>query len=82
MQKIKWQLSNEVKKVQIILFKKEALIDYLAISFPNIGEFNWNIPKNFTNSIHYRIKIIAIDYPRINALSDYFYIKDDLENPN
>ncbi|MFZ5946753.1 MAG: Ser-Thr-rich GPI-anchored membrane family protein [Stygiobacter sp.] len=81
-QKIKWQLSNEVKKVQIILFKKEALIDYLAISFPNIGEFNWNIPKNFTNSIHYRIKIIAIDYPRINALSDYFYIKDDLENPN
>ncbi len=76
-QKIKWLLSSEVKKVQLILFKKESLIEHLAISYPNIGEFVWTIPKNFTNSIYYRIKIIAVDYPRINALSDYFYIKDD-----
>lgn len=81
-QKIKWELSSEVKKVQLIIYKKENLIQHLAISYPNIGEFNWNIPNNFVNSVHYRIKIIAVDVPRIFSLSDYFYIKDDYNTTN
>ncbi|MCX7874655.1 MAG: GPI anchored serine-threonine rich family protein [Melioribacteraceae bacterium] len=80
-QKIKWTLSSEIKKVQIILFKKDNLIEVIANSYPNNGEFNWNIPKGFTNSVHYKIKIIAMDVPRINSTSEYFYIKDDFTIP-
>lgn len=74
---IKWSLSKEVKKVQILLYRKETLVDFLAISYPNTGEFIWNISQQIKNSVHYRIKIIAVDYPRINKISEYFYIKDE-----
>lgn len=79
-QKIKWILKQEIKKVQILLFRKTELMKYLASSFPNNGEYEWNIPKDFINSVHYRVKIIAIDIPRINATSEYFYIKSNFNS--
>lgn len=73
--KIEWSLSNEVKNVQILLLRKTEIKKVLAIATENTGFFIWPVPVDFDNSVHYRIKIIANDVPRLNVLSGYFFIK-------
>jgi hypothetical protein len=71
---IKWSFPSTIKKIQIRLYRKEELKSIIAIAYENNGAFNWTIPNNIINSVHYRIKIFNVDSPGFEAMSDYFYV--------
>ncbi len=73
-QKITWSFPDVVKKVQIKLYKKQELRSILAIAYENTGSFEWKIPSDILNSVHYRIEVYDVDAPILTKLSEYFYI--------
>lgn len=73
---ITWSFPKSVDKVQIILYRKDDLKMFITVNTENTGEFEWKIPDQFVNSVHYRIKIVGYDSPIINKTSDYFFILD------
>lgn len=75
-QVITWSFPESIDKVQIILYRKDELKMFLTVNTENTGKFEWKIPAQFLNSVHYRIKIVAYDLPLINKTSDYFFILD------
>ncbi|MGD8781830.1 MAG: Ser-Thr-rich GPI-anchored membrane family protein [Ignavibacteria bacterium] len=82
---IKWSFANEVEKVNILLYRKSALILEIASNIENENEFEWNIPGNLPRSHHYRVFVEECGSYSINDFSEYFYIleeeQDKIDDP-
>ena len=72
--KIKWFFPQNITTVQISLYRKSEFKQLLSVKTNNTGSYDWIIPPDFKNSVHYRIKIAVYDNPAINKFSDYFFV--------
>ncbi len=73
--KIKWYFPENVDFVQIALYRKDSRTEIITIKTPNTGYYEWKIPEDFRNSVHYRINISVYNTPVINKFSEYFFIQ-------
>lgn len=72
--KIHWSFPGNINTVQIALYRKSEFKQHLSVKTENSGYFEWKIPSDIKNSVHYRIRIAVYDNPYINKFSDYFFI--------
>lgn len=72
--KINWFFPGNINTVQISLYRKSEFKQFLSIKTENTGYYEWKIPADFINSVHYRIRIAVYDNTSINKFSDYFFI--------
>ena len=72
--KIEWSFPASISEVQISLYRKREFKALLSTKSRNTGYYEWKIPVDFQNSVHYRVKIAAYDNPGINKFSEYFFI--------
>jgi hypothetical protein len=71
---IKWSFPTSIQKVTIQLWRKREFKSIIANAYSNTGNYNWKIPQDILNSIHYRIKICDYDSPDFEATSNYFAV--------
>lgn len=74
-QVIRWELPDVVKTVQITLLRKDEVKRILSYVWQNTGSFTWKIPGDLSQSVHYRIKIDAVDWPAISRTTRDFFIR-------
>lgn len=56
--KVTWLSSESLSRVNIFLLRKNMLKQTLIINQDNLGTFDWRIPSDLDNSIHYSIKVV------------------------
>ncbi len=71
---IKWDSTPSVSRVNIEIYRKTELTQVLASKIPNSGTFDWKIPSTFTQSHHYKIKVVYTYNSQIFSLSGVFNI--------
>ena len=76
---IRWNSSNISGNVQIDLYKSGTIIQQLAASEQNDGEFLYYLPASITNGSDYQIRISAIGVA-ISDISNYFIIESSCNN--
>ncbi len=72
--KIKWLFPKDISRVQITLYRKNEFKRWLCEQCENSGYYEWKIPTDIRNSVHYRINVASSDNPEINKFSEYFFI--------
>ena len=76
---IKWNFMGDVKYVSIALYKNMELIDSIAVTTKNDGEYKW-IVGQYEESIDYSIRIWDFNNYITGDFSYYFHITSDNEN--
>ena len=72
--KVKWSFPSNIHSVQITLYRKREFKAVLSVMCENTGYYEWTIPADFPNSVHYRVNIAVYDNLDINKFSEYFFI--------
>lgn len=73
---IRWSASINISHVDILLFKKGLLITHLADALSNNNLYNWKIPDEINNSVHYLIHVVDHNNPENFGISERFIIQD------
>ena len=71
---IKWNSYNNLKKVDIYLYRKATQKITIATGLKNSFKYNWVIPLEIPHSLHYHIKIVNHDNPEDYKMGDRFSI--------
>lgn len=74
---ILWKSATGIGSVQIQLYRKNELKRIISDRYANTGSYTWIIPTNLASSVHYRIRIVAIERPRVSYTTQFFSIKSD-----
>jgi hypothetical protein len=74
---IRWKTATGIGSVQIQLYRKDELKMTISNSYANTGSYTWIVPTNLASSVHYKIKLVAIERPTVSYTTDFFYIKSD-----
>jgi hypothetical protein len=71
-QEIRWgdNISGEIK---IEIFKGGSFKEVLAPSTPSDGDFQWQIPGDYTVGDDYKVKITSVDSTALNDDSDQYF---------
>ena len=72
--KIRWSFPGNINTIQLTLYRKSEFKEWLSVKTKNSGYYEWKIPADFKNSVHYRVKISVYDEPTITKFSEYFHI--------
>ena len=78
---IKWQVTENLDKIKIILLKKFREVAVISESTSNNGIFSWSIPDDLPGSHHYRIKISTLYNTAASSTSVEFEIQGNSEIP-
>lgn len=73
---IKWLTSGSVEKINIKLFRKSAFQFDIANAADNNGSYNWKVPEDLSNSLHYILRIENTNNSNEYTLSERFIIED------
>lgn len=71
---ITWDTLASFRLARIELYKKSAFQFVIVSSVRNQGVYRWQIPGNFTNSVHYKIRISDYDNSEFFGISEMFAI--------
>lgn len=64
------------KKIAISLYRKGVLQTNIRFSLDNSNQFEWTIPNDIFQSVHYKLKISDVDHPDWNyGWSGNFVVK-------
>lgn len=74
---IKWEITENLENVRIILLKKYVEVAIIEAITPNDGSYYWTIPNNISPSHHYRIRLTPTNYKSAQATSVEFEIFDN-----
>lgn len=72
-----WRSATGIGSVQIQLYRKDELKRIISDKYANTGSYTWIIPTNLASSVHYRIRIVAIERPMVSYRTEFFSIKSD-----
>jgi len=72
--KINWVKVEQIKTVDIQLFKKNQFMEKIVSEVNNTGEFIWTIPMAIRQSHHYQIRVSNHNEPYEEAFSEVFFI--------
>jgi len=78
---IKWAITKNLDKVNIVLLKKFKQVAVISKSTENDGKFSWNIPSDLPGSHHYRIRLISPHNLEATSTSVEFEIKTRINSP-
>ncbi|MCH8032745.1 MAG: hypothetical protein IH950_03165 [Bacteroidetes bacterium] len=73
---VRWLSSESLSKIDVFLFRKNMLKQTLISNQDNRGTFDWLIPLDFDNSIHYSIKVVNSSRETNYGQSGSFSIKN------
>ncbi len=73
--KVTWLSSESLSRVDVFLLRKNMLKQTLIINQDNFGTFDWRIPGDLDNSIHYSIKVVNSSRETNYGQSGSFSIK-------
>ena len=73
--KVSWLSSESLSRVDVFLLRKNMLKQTLIINKDNLGTFDWRIPSDLDNSIHYSIKVVNSSRETNYGQSGSFSIK-------
>ncbi len=73
--KVTWLSSESLSRVDVFLLRKNMLKQTLIINQDNFGTFDWRIPSDLDNSIHYSIKVVNSSRETNYGQSGSFSIK-------
>ena len=76
---IKWQITDNLNNIKIVLLRKFKEVAVVSESTPNDGLFNWTIPSDLPGSHHYRIKISTLYNSAASSTSVEFEIQENPE---
>jgi len=71
-QMIRWNTTDSIPKVKILLYKNNSLSSTITSSADNTGSYTWNIPANATPASDYKIKITDTSNPAVFGESGVF----------
>jgi Kre9/KNH-like N-terminal Ig-like domain len=76
---IKWLTSfSTIPKINIYLYRKSVQQRVIIQNLSNNGSYNWRIPDEIDNSIHYTVKIVnSIDEKEFNFSGRFGIIKSN-----
>lgn len=85
--KVKWNAPQDVKKFSIALYRKGVFQKFLRVSIEDSTCWEWKIPVELFQSVHYKLKIADVNHPDWNyGWSGNFFVKpgwipgdDDIE---
>jgi hypothetical protein len=71
---ISWVKVEQIKKIDIQLFKKNQFISKIVSEVNNTGDYVWTIPPAIQQSHHYQIRVSNHNEPYEEAFSEVFFI--------
>lgn len=72
---ITWEILDAAEQIDILLFKKNDLIQTITTAKRNITSYRWTIDDNIRQSVHYNLRIISRETGKELGRSATFYIK-------
>lgn len=72
---ITWKILDASEQIDILLFKKNDLIQTITTAKRNITSYRWTIDDDIRQSVHYNIRIISREKGTELGRSATFYIK-------
>lgn len=72
---IRWQATQDIRYVNMLLYRKDELELSIIVGADNNGEYIWEIPNGLAASEHYRIRISNYQSNQQFSFSEEFKIE-------